>query len=97
VGAVVDLPASIDPFVALFSESTARAVVVVPLSEELRFTALCAAKDLPAQRIGVVDSQLAVAAGFPEGTQVLEVSGLFAVPLEDLRAASAATLPALFG
>jgi phosphoribosylformylglycinamidine synthase II len=97
VGAVVALPASVDPFVALFSESTARAVVVVPLSEELRFTEMCAAKDLPAQRIGVVDSQLAVAAGFPERTQALEVSGLFAVPLEELRAASAATLPALFG
>ena len=97
VGAVVDLPASIDPFVALFSESTARAVVVVPVSEELRFTQLCAAQDLSAQRIGVVDSQLAVAAGFPEGTQVLEVSSLFAVPLEELRAASQATLPALFG
>jgi phosphoribosylformylglycinamidine synthase subunit PurL len=34
----------IDPFVALFSESTARVLVAVPRSEEVRFTDMCTAR-----------------------------------------------------
>jgi phosphoribosylformylglycinamidine synthase len=51
----------IDPFVALFSESTARALVAVPRSEEVRFTDMCTARHVPHQRIGVVDDATATA------------------------------------
>ena len=75
----------------------ARAVVVVARSEELRFTEMCAARGLAAERVGVVDSGLAAEAGLPEGTQVLEFTGLFQVPLAELRAAHERTLPAVLG
>jgi phosphoribosylformylglycinamidine synthase subunit PurL len=57
----------IDPFVALFSESTARVLVAVPRSEEVRFTDMCTARHVPHQRIGVVDDATvtASASGFP--------------------------------
>ncbi len=94
VGARCWVPDGLDPFVFLFSESAGRAVVVVPRSEELRFTEMCAARQLPAYRIGVVDSGLGVDAGLPEGTQVLQFSELFTVPVADLREAHERTLPA---
>jgi phosphoribosylformylglycinamidine synthase len=95
VGARCWIPDGIDPFVFLFSESAGRAVVVVPRSEELRFTEMCAARQLPAHRIGVVDSGLGTDAGLPEGTQVLQVESLFTVTLDELRAAHESTLPAV--
>jgi phosphoribosylformylglycinamidine synthase len=58
---------------------------------------MCAARQLAAYRIGVVDSGLGLDAGHPDGTQVLQVSGLFDVPLEELRAAHERTLPAVLG
>jgi phosphoribosylformylglycinamidine synthase len=97
VGARCWVPDGIDPFVFLFGESAGRAVVVVPRSEELRFTEMCAARQLAAYRIGVVDSGLGLDAGHPDGTQVLQVSGLFDVPLEELREAHERTLPAVLG
>jgi phosphoribosylformylglycinamidine synthase len=84
-GCRVSLPDDLDPFVALFSESTARAVVAVPRTEELRFSDMCIARRFPIARIGVVDGDL------------LDVQGLFSVSLRELRAAHEATLPALFG
>ena len=60
----------VTPFVALFSESTARAVVAVPRSEEVRFTDMCAARRIPFARIGVVDDD-------GGGEPVLDVQGLF--------------------
>ncbi len=87
-GARVFLPEDLDPFVALFAESAGRAVVVVPRSEELRFTDMCVARYVPVARIGVVD-------GAGKGA-VLDVQGLFSVALGDLEAAAEATLPALF-
>jgi phosphoribosylformylglycinamidine synthase len=69
--------------------------VVVPRSEELRFTEMCAARQLPAHRIGVVDSGLGPDAGYPDGTQVLRVSDLFAVALDELRTVHEGTLPAV--
>ncbi len=86
-GARVFLPDEIDPFVALFSESTSRVVCVVPRSEEVRFTDMCTARGVPATRIGVVDSTV-------DG---LEVQGHFTVPLAELRDASEGTFPRLFG
>jgi phosphoribosylformylglycinamidine synthase II len=96
VGARLWLPDDIDPFVQLFAESAGRAVVVVPRSEELRFSEMCAARGVPAHRVGVVDSGLGPDAGFPEGTQVLQFGEYFTVSLDRLREAHDSTLPALF-
>jgi len=85
VGARIVLPAGLDPFVQLFSESAGRVLVTVPRSEELRFTEMCAARGLPCARIGVTDG-----AG-------LEVQDVLDLPLERLREAHEATLPRLFG
>jgi phosphoribosylformylglycinamidine synthase subunit PurL len=82
-GARIVLPEDVHPFVALFSESAARAVVSVPRSEELRFTEMCQARRFPISRIGVVD-----------GT-TLEVQDQFSIPLPELRTAWTSTLPAL--
>lgn len=97
IGARVWIPDGLDPFVFLWSESATRAVVVIPRSEELRFTEMCAARNFPATRIGVVDSGLAQ----EHGQQVLHLDGVYGesliVTLDELRIASEATLPALFG
>jgi phosphoribosylformylglycinamidine synthase len=82
----------VTPFVALFSESTARAVVAVPRSEEVRFTDMCVARGYPVLRIGVVDD-----ASGADGGQALDVQGQFVVSLDELRAAHTRTLPAVFG
>lgn len=95
IGARFWIPDLIDPFVFLFSESTARAVVVIPRSEELRFTEMCAARGLPAERVGVVDSGLGADAGNP-GEQVIVMGDLFTVTLNQLRETHQATFPALF-
>ena len=96
VGARLWLPDDVDPFVQLFSESAGRAVVVVPRSEEMRFTEMCAARGVPAHRVGVVDSGLGADTGHPEGTQVLQFGDYFTVTLDRLREAHTGTLPALF-
>ena len=98
IGARTWVPDGTDPFVHLFGESTARALVVVPRSEELRFTEMCAARQQPFERIGVVDSGLGPEVGV-DG-QVLTVDGVYGesvvLPLAELTAAWEATLPALF-
>jgi len=58
IGARTWVPDGVDAFTFLFSESAARAVVVVPRSEELRFTEMCGARRFACERIGVVDSGL---------------------------------------
>ena len=83
-GARVVVPDGIDPFVFLFSESQGRALVAIPRSEEVRFTDMCAARGMPAARIGVVDGE------------ALEVQGQFSIPLTDLRREHEATIPGLF-
>ena len=55
LGARIALPGSDDPFVAMFSESTGRALVSVSRANEARFTDLCADRRLPYRRIGVID------------------------------------------
>ena len=95
-GARCWIPDNIDPFTFLFSESAGRAVVVVARTEELRFTEMCAARQLPAQRVGVVDSGLGPDAGYPAGTQVLQFNDWFTLTLDELRDAHTKTLPALF-
>lgn len=93
VGARFWLPDGLDAFVFLFSESAGRAVVVVPRSEELRFTEMCKARGLPAQRIGVVDSGLGPEVGFESGVQVLQISDFLVVTLDELRVAHQGVLP----
>jgi phosphoribosylformylglycinamidine synthase len=80
-------PEETDPFVWLFAESAGRVLVAVPRSEEPRFTAMCAAREVPCARIGVVD----------QGSDQVEIQGVAAIPLTELRAAWEGTLPALFG
>jgi phosphoribosylformylglycinamidine (FGAM) synthase-like enzyme len=86
-GCRIIVPEATDPFVTLFSESTGRVLVAAPRTEESRFTAMCEARGLPAARIGVVD----------QGSDAVEVQGLFTVTLEDLRSTSEGVLPGLFG
>ena len=101
VGARCWVPDGLDPFVFLLSESATRAVVVVPRSEELRFTEMCAARGFAAARSGVVDSGIGAEAGLAAGAQALVIDGVYGesvvLPLEEVRAAREATLPALFG
>jgi phosphoribosylformylglycinamidine synthase subunit PurL len=85
----------VDPFTFLFSESAGRAVVVLPRSEELRFTQMCEARGLPAYRIGVVDSGLADQAALPSGVQMIEFSGYLTITLDELRRAHESTLPSV--
>ena len=84
-GASVSLSGDLDPFVALFSESAGRAVVAVASTGVESFERRCTAAGVPTTRLGSV------------GGDALAFDGLFAVPLDELRSASQATLPALFG
>jgi phosphoribosylformylglycinamidine synthase len=86
VGAHIELPTEVDPFVLLFSESTGRVLVSVVRGEEPRFSELCAQLDLPCRQLGEVDLLLAE----------LEIAGQFRVPLRELRAAWASPLPTRF-
>jgi phosphoribosylformylglycinamidine synthase subunit PurL len=86
-GCRIVLPEDANPFVALFSESTGRALVAVPRTEESRFTAMCEARGLPVTRIGVVD----------QDSDSIEIQDLFTVSLAELRATSEAVLPRFFG
>jgi phosphoribosylformylglycinamidine synthase subunit PurL len=85
-GARITLPAGVDPFVALFSESTARAVISVTREHEQEFVARCAEQGVPLTPLGVVD--------------ILEISlvvtAQFAIPVRELRKAWSALLPARF-
>ncbi|HEX7106944.1 MAG TPA: AIR synthase-related protein, partial [Acidothermaceae bacterium] len=83
-GARISLLAESDPFVALFSESSARAVVAVAQPEVAAFERLASTHGVPARRIGVT------------GGATLHVDGQFSVTVEELRAASSAVLSGLF-
>ncbi len=100
----------VDAATALFSESTARVLVAVPRSEEVRFTDVCTARGVPHLRVGVSDAGGAggpAAAGpnAPGPGEVdpdvagpgLDVQGLFTIPLGELRSAHGRTLPVAFG
>jgi phosphoribosylformylglycinamidine synthase len=79
---------SADAFIALFSESAARALVSLAPGREDEFAALCAGHGVPATMLGTVGgSSLTVTAGRDAG---------FAAPLKDLRQAWTGVLPALF-
>jgi len=84
VGCTVRLPGG-DPFTALFSESAGRCLVAVRPGAEASFRRLCDEHGVPGQGIGTV------------GGDSLAVDGWFAIPLTELAAGHAGTLPALFG
>ncbi len=89
-------PGITDPFVLLFSESTARVVVAVPRTEELRFTEMCTVRRQPWVKVGVVDAGNASAHGSLD-EQALDIQGVTRLSLAELRTAWEGTLPALFG
>ena len=74
-----------DPFVALFSESAARAIVTVPDDAAAAFDAMAGALGVPLSWMGHT------------GGDQLVVEGHFGIPLDELRAAWSATLPAALG
>jgi phosphoribosylformylglycinamidine synthase len=82
-GCTVTLPG--DPFISLFSESAARAVVAVLPGSVAGFTELCAEHGVPAAVIGMTGGSSLVAAG------------LFSIPLDEIGAAHSQALPSIFG
>ncbi len=80
VGVTVDLPSDLDPFVALFAESAARAVVAVAPGSESDLADRCAAAGVPLAELGVT------------GGDAVVVTGRFEVPLAELREAWTGTL-----
>lgn len=93
LGCKITLPG--DPFVTLFSESVARAVVAVRPGSEARVVSRCESAGVPVTRLGVVGGDALDVSGAigSEG----EVQGLFSIPLIELRDAHTQTLPSLFG
>jgi phosphoribosylformylglycinamidine synthase len=91
VGARLKVPAGLDAFTFLWSESATRAVVVVPQNQNDEFLALCEAKSFPVTKIGSIDSL----------SKSIELTGVFgetiSLDIEELRVISEETLPRLFG
>ncbi|TWG98234.1 phosphoribosylformylglycinamidine synthase [Nocardioides sp. J9] len=86
IGAIVGLKdLTQDPFVCLFAESTARAIVTVPADKLDDLMSVAARHAVPATVIGTT------------GGDALVVEGQFEVPLEELRTAWTSTLPAALG
>ncbi|MGH3874204.1 MAG: phosphoribosylformylglycinamidine synthase subunit PurL [Pseudonocardiaceae bacterium] len=84
-GARVALAAGLDPFVALFAESSARVLLGVPGAQVPRVRQLCTDHGVPVTRLGEVQT-----------APVLEIVNITTLTLDDLRTAWQATLPALF-
>jgi phosphoribosylformylglycinamidine synthase subunit PurL len=84
-GARITLPLDVEPFVALFSESAARAVVAVPADRVGQLTSLAAARGVPLIALGTT------------GGETLDIAGQFTADVADLRAAAEGTFAALFG
>ncbi len=85
-GATIAVPATLDPFVFMFAESTGRAVVVVRPIDAGRLAALCEKTGVPLTAIGAVAND-----------DNLVFADLFTVSLGDLRREHERTLPELFG
>ncbi|MBD7982413.1 phosphoribosylformylglycinamidine synthase subunit PurL [Oerskovia merdavium] len=84
----------VTPFEALFSESTARALVAVPRSEETKLVDACVARGVPVLKIGVTGTEPAEVA---ETGESLEIEGIFTIPLSEADQVFRATLPGIFG
>ena len=91
VGATISLPTDTDAFVALFSESTARAIVTVsPANVDIAISAAAAA--------GVVVTRMGSVADAGSDMVIDNIAGSsVTLSLDELSQASEATLPALFG
>ena len=87
VGAQIALPATIDPFVALFSESVARVLVAVSVSNAAQLLDLCTQHDIGRTELGVVGAE----------NSDLSIAGVATFELAELAEAWESTLPALFG
>jgi phosphoribosylformylglycinamidine synthase len=91
VGARLEVPAGLDEFTFLWSESATRAVVVVPQNRNDDFLDLCDSKSFPVTKIGEVDLS----------SQSIELAGVYGetilIDIAELRAISEETLPRLFG
>jgi phosphoribosylformylglycinamidine synthase len=77
-GARITLPKGLDPFVALFSESSGRVLVSTNPDAEDDLIALCREAGVPRQRLGTVGDA---------ADAELEVTGQFMLPLTELREA----------
>jgi phosphoribosylformylglycinamidine synthase II len=84
-GATIDLSPVLDPFVSLFSESAGRALVTVAPDKVVLLLMSAAASNVPAHPLGTT------------GGDALSISGVPALPLDELRTAWTGTFPALFG
>jgi phosphoribosylformylglycinamidine synthase len=91
VGVRLDVPAGLDAFTFLWSESATRAVVVVLQNRNDEFLALCESRSFPVTKFGAVDSL----------SKSIELAGVFGetilLDIEELRDISEETLPRLFG
>jgi phosphoribosylformylglycinamidine synthase len=85
-GVQVTIPEGIEPAVALFSESSARALVEVRASLAEAFMALAEEQGVPSTQIGTIRPH----------SSALAVEGLFEIPLDELHAAYTRTMPTLF-
>lgn len=107
VGARIDLTPilerdQVSAFEALFSESTARALVAVPATEEVRFVDLCVAQGVPHLKIGVTDTEAVSGAGTPEDAAearqpAVQIKDVFTVTLDEAREVYEGALPKIFG
>ncbi|ROS76524.1 phosphoribosylformylglycinamidine synthase subunit PurL [Cellulomonas sp. PhB143] len=93
----------VTPFEALFSESTARALVSVPRAEAQKLADACVARGVPFLKLGetghAVDGS-AQDGGSQDGVaadEALEIEGMFTVPLAEADAVYRGCLPAIFG
>lgn len=77
-------------FAALFSESTARALVSVPQGEEVQFVDSLVARGVPFLKIGEVGNEV-------DGEQVIEITGQFTVGVQEVKDISEGVLPGIFG
>jgi phosphoribosylformylglycinamidine synthase len=77
----------VDATAALFSETQARALVSVAREDDVKFRGLCEGRDVPVVRVGVTDKH----------SGELEVQGLFAVRIDEMRRTHRSPLPARFG
>ena len=88
-GVTLELPDSLDPFVALFSESAGRVLVSASEPAVAELTRLAESAGLPIARLG------SVAEPGPEAA--LDVAGQFRLRLVDLRSAWQRPIPAAMG
>jgi phosphoribosylformylglycinamidine synthase len=77
----------VDATAALFSETQARALVSVAREDDVKFRGLCEGRDVPVLRVGVTDKR----------SGELEVQGLFAVRIDEMRRTHRSPLTARFG